>query len=157
MINNLKKAFQLLPSKMNTAPAAQEVMSICAQETDLIHRRQMGNGPARGLAQFEKGDEKSRAGVYGVMNHPASRELVRHVCHERGVPFERDVIWKALEFDDVLAFALARLLLWTDSGKLPTTQQEGWDTYLRVWRPGKPHPEKWATSWRMAKEVLDGR
>lgn len=157
MINDLKKAFSLLPQKMNTPDAAQEVMAICAQETDLRHRRQMGNGPARGLAQFEKGDAKSRAGVYGVMNHAASRELTRHVCHERGVVFERDAIWAALEFDDVLAFALARLLLWTDTGKLPTNQQDGWATYLRVWRPGKPHPEKWATSWRMAKEVLDGR
>lgn len=157
MINDLKKAFSLLPQKMNTPDAAQEVMAICAQETDLRHRRQMGNGPARGLAQFEKGDAKSRAGVYGVMNHAASRELTRQVCHERGVVFERDAIWAALEFDDVLAFALARLLLWTDTGKLPTNQQDGWATYLRVWRPGKPHPEKWATSWRMAKEVLDGR
>ncbi len=41
-------------------------------------------------------------------------------------------------YDDVLAAGLARLLLWSDSGRLSTVgdEQGAWNLYLRTWRPG---------------------
>lgn len=158
MIKLLKEAFSYLPQKMTTPAAGQMVLAIAFQESDGLYRRQHGNGPARGLNQFELGDKVSRAGVYGVMTHPASRDLAFEVCKARGVdPKNHKAIWERLETDDVLNFALARLLLWTDSGALPTNQSDGWLTYLRVWRPGKPHADKWPASWALARGVMDGR
>jgi hypothetical protein len=153
MIDILKEAFALLPEKMRSPAAGQEVLAIVFQESDGLYRRQHGNGPARGLAQFELG-----GGVKGVMTHKASAKLAAEVCVARGVdPKNLKQIWERLEFDDVLAFALARLLLWTDSGKLPESQSDGWEVYLRVWRPGKPHADKWGSSWYKAQGVMDGR
>jgi hypothetical protein len=51
-----------------------------------------------------------------------------------------------LEFDDVLAAAFARLLLWADAKALPgldASHDETWDCYIRSWRPGKPHRDTW--------------
>lgn len=153
MIKLLKEAFSYLPPNMTTPAAGQMVLAIVYQESNGIYRRQLGNGPARGLAQFELG-----GGVKGVMTHEASKDLAAEICVKRGVdPKNFRQVWSALEIDDVLALALARLLLWTDRGALPTTQSDGWLTYLRVWRPGKPHPEKWAASWATARGVMDGR
>lgn len=159
MIKLLKEAFSYLPPKMTTPAAGQMVLAIVYQESNGVYRRQLGNGPARGLAQLEMGNAKSRAGVWGVMNHEASRDLAAEICIKRGIdnPKNYKAIWEKLEFDDVLALALARLLLWTDSQPLPTNQADGWLAYVRVWRPGKPHPDKWSQSWATARGVMDGR
>lgn len=143
------QAFDLLPSKMSSADARAEITAICMQESGLAARRQYGNGPARGLAQFEKG-----GGVHGVMTHSASRDYAADVCEVLGVPFTEMDVWQALEFNDVLALAFARLLLWTDAKKLPPavleSERAAWDYYERNWRPGKPHPEKWGANWEQA-------
>ena len=140
----VNESYKLLPAKMDTHFARANQAAIGYQESDgYLTRRQYGNGPARGYWQFEEG-----GGVKGVMEHKASAELARSVCHARGVPFVRRTVWEALETDDVLAAAFCRLLMWTDSGKLPTNEADGWAMYARTWRPGKPHPEKWPASWK---------
>lgn len=62
------------------------------------------------------------------------------------------LVHAALEHDDVLAAAFARLLLWTDPFRLPTKSDAagGWDLYLRTWRPGKPHPARWPARYAAA-------
>ena len=47
--------------------------------------------------------------------------------------------------NDMLAAAMARLLLWTDPAPLPQVGDiEGsWNYYARLWKPGLPHPDKW--------------
>lgn len=140
----VNEAYKLLPMKMDSPFARVNQAAIGYQESDgYLTRRQYGNGPARGYWQFEEG-----GGVKGVMEHKASAELARSVCHARGVPFVRRTVWEALETDDVLAAAFCRLLMWTDSGKLPTNEADGWVMYARTWRPGKPHPDKWPASWK---------
>lgn len=143
------RAFDLLPHKMNSADARCMITAICMQESGLAARRQYGNGPARGLAQFEKG-----GGVHGVMTHSASRDYAADVCEILHVPFTETDAWQALEFNDVLAMAFARLLLWTDTQKLPAAALENerlaWDYYERNWRPGKPHRETWGSNWEQA-------
>ena len=56
----------------------------------------------------------------------------------RGVAPVSEPVYAAIEFDDVLAAALARLLLWSDPGKLPGKgdTEAAWQLYLRTWRPG---------------------
>src|SRR5690606_35921330 len=115
------------------------------QESRLTHRRQIG-GPARGLWQFER-----NGGVRGVLEHPASRGYAVSVCKMRGVEPLPAAVYAALEHDDVLAAAFARLLLWTDPQALAEVGEIGaaWDYYLRAWRPGKP--------WRHTWDALYGR
>lgn len=144
----VNESYKLLPLKMDSPFARINQAAIGQQESGYLVRRQYGNGPARGYWQFEEG-----GGVKGVMEHKASSELARSVCHARGVPFVRRAVWEALETDDVLAAAFCRLLMWTDSGKLPTTEADGWAMYARTWRPGRPHPDKWPASWKSGLSV----
>ena len=149
----LREALDLLPKQMNTPQARVMVTAICLQESGLTHRRQMGNGPARGLAQFELGTRASRGGVWGVYLHDASRFWLDHLCAARGVQFLPESIWRALETDDVLAAGVARLMLFTDPFRLPATDDAdgAWGAYLRVWRPGRPRPETWPENHRKAR------
>jgi len=146
----INEALAMLPAKMDTRAARVQLIAIGAQESkDWEHRRQMGNGPARGFWQFEK-----NGGVKGVMEHPLKtvRDLARQVCAARNCPWRRETIWSNLEHDDVLACAFARLNLYGDPYALPAIGDcdEAWDLYLRVWRPGEPHPEDWPERYALA-------
>lgn len=151
----LTPALSLLPKRMDSREARVMVTAICLQESGLNARAQrplrpgMPPGPARGLAQFERG-----GGVAGVLRHDASRDLAHQVCAARGVLSTSHAVWAAMEHDDILAACFARLLLWTDPGRLPTTAKDGWATYLRTWRPGKPHENRWPDNWKQATEAV---
>lgn len=145
----LTPALALLPPGMDTPIARCHVLAIGLQESELKHRRQLPTGPARGLWMFERG-----GGVRGVLEHDWSSLHAERVCDARDVdPNSRDV-YAALEVDDVLAAAFARLLLYTDPHKLPTTADKAWDVYMRTWRPGKPRPEHWRANWAAAKAAV---
>lgn len=133
-------ALALLPAKMSGSRAEQMLLSIGLQESRFEYRRQMGNGPARGFWQFEKG-----GGVRGALLYPTTKALAASVCQARGIAPTADAVHAALEHDDVLAAAFARLLLWTDPKPLPAVGevQQAWDLYVRTWRPGKPHRQTW--------------
>lgn len=146
-------ALALLPSAMDTDRARVMLLAIGLQESRLEHRRQLvGNpsrpvGPAKGLWQFERG-----GGCKGVVEHPASRYWMWTVCKARGVELNATAIWNAIEHDDVLAAALARLLLFTDPRPLPHLgeEREAWNLYIRTWRPGKPHRHTWPDLYAQA-------
>ena len=141
----------LLPAAMDTQAARVMLLAIGLQESRFLHRRQIG-GPARGFWQFEKGTRASRGGVWGVYLHPASKDRLAALCKARSVACDPDAIYAALEYDDVLAAGVARLLLWTDPTPLPPVgdADAGWALYLRTWRPGKPHPQAWPELYRQA-------
>lgn len=145
----------LLPSAMDTPAARVMLLAIGLQESRFTHRAQIinggGKGPARGLWQFERG-----GGCAGVVRHNASRYWMSEVCKARGVGFDSASIWRALETDDVLAAAAARLLLFTDPKRLPgvSDRQGAWDLYTRVWRPGKPHRHTWDALHNEAAAVV---
>ena len=148
----LLPAWQLLPPAMSTTLAQVFVLTICLHEGgplafqaarcpgpcianrwQVIDVRQPDRkGPARGIAQFEKG------GVAGVMNHHASRYWLKQACDALGVPFTVAGIWSALASNDALAAVLARLLAFTDPRALPAVGD--WEAafayYVRNWRPG---------------------
>ncbi|MFY3950724.1 hypothetical protein ACOTH2_29875 [Achromobacter xylosoxidans] len=144
-------ALALLPSGMDTPAARVMLLAIGLQESRFVHRRQIG-GPARGFWQFEKGTRASRGGVWGVYLHPASKGHLAALCRARSVACDPDAIYAALEYDDVLAAGVARLLLWTDPKALPAIGDDdaGWALYLRTWRPGKPKPDSWLDLYRQA-------
>lgn len=153
-------AFELLPPRMDSPAARAILTTIGRQESRFEHRIQLiGNhrrwweslkGPARGMWQFE------RAGVRGVLQHPASRDHARQVLEALRYPAKVRVIHRALAHNDILACCIARLLLWTDPHALPTPAapaSESWAYYLRTWRPGKPKPETWTRFWQRTQEV----
>lgn len=154
----MEPALDLLPARMGSIEARIMLLAIALQESGLAHRWQIVDparpqikGPARGLLQFERG-----GGVKGVLTHPACRDYAADVCLARGVVAAPAQVYDALDQDDVLAVALGRLLLWTDPRTLPAADDVlgGWNLYQRVWRPGKPHPEKWAGNHTTARAAL---
>lgn len=143
----INQAFLLLPAKMDTPLARVILAAIGFQESSYETRVQYGGGPARSFWQFEKG------GIKGVMRHKASAQLALDVCTARHIDFDNVKIWNAMETDDVLGAVFARLLMYTDAASLPDSSDESWTMYAdRLWRPGKPHPEKWQASWSFGKE-----
>ncbi|MFZ5959864.1 hypothetical protein ACOXVJ_20375 [Pseudomonas knackmussii] len=143
----IEPALALLPARMTSPPANAMLLGIGLQESGFLYRRQLGNGPARSFWQMERG-----GGVHGVLTHPASAKLAGGICAQRGVEPSEQAVWEAIEQDDILAAALARLLLWTDAQALPALGDTagGWALYARVWRPGKPRPAEWPANYLKA-------
>lgn len=107
-------------------------------------------GPARGWWQFEQG-----GGVAGVLQHGATKALAARVCTHLSVVAASAAVWRALEGNDALASCFARLLVFTDPHPLPTNEGAAWECYLRLWRPGKPHPDSWPKNWSVACSTID--
>ena len=144
-------ALRLLPPRMDTPAARTILLAIAYQESAIKHRRQVG-GPARGYWQFEMG-----GGVRGVLNHAASKLHIQYALDFLDYDPASDFTecYRFIEHNDVLAAAFARLLLWTDAAPLPTDANGAWALYLRTWRPGKPHPDKWAANFQKAKDAIE--
>lgn len=151
LVSDIRQGLALLPPQMGTRPTRIMLIAINGQENPRRLEQQVG-GPARGDYQFEKG-----GGVKGVMTHAASKDHCKTVCKARGVQFDADAIYEAIGTDPILAAALARLLLWTDPKPMPAAGDEkgGWALYERVWRPGKPHPDRWAANYAKGMKEAD--
>jgi len=126
-------ALALLPARMSSREAEINLLTIGLQESRFVHRRQMGNGPARSFWQGELGGGM----VAGVRTHEATKADAAALYRARSIAPNRS-IWTAIEHDDVLAAGLARLLLWSDPGQLPAAEDVdgAWRLYLKTWRPG---------------------
>jgi len=149
-------AFGLLPMTFDTPKSRVLLLAIGLQESRFEFRRQLGNGPARGFWQFERGTRASRGGVWGLYLHPASRNMLAKLCLDRDCAFDPHPIWERIETDDVLAAGVARLMLWTSPKKLPEVgdEQGAWAYYLDTWRPGKPHPSTWPALYAQALDFI---
>lgn len=114
------------------------VMAIAGQESRWKERRQIG-GPARSYWQFEEG-----GGVAGLFR--VTPRQIGTVCASLDILYDPDVVFEAMAWNDTLACAMARLLLWTDAAPLPAYWDKiaGWQYYERNWRPDAPHPETWS-------------
>lgn len=152
----INPAMKLLPELMDSPRARAQLLAIGLQESRFEHRFQVLNGttakgPARSFWQFERG-----GGCKGVVQHELSKPHMRRICQARGIAFTASALWIAMETDDVAAAAAARLLLWTDSQRLPELGDEkgAWALYLRTWRPGKPKPDTWPVFYRQALDFM---
>lgn len=130
-------------------------LAIAGLESRCYHRRQLNNGPARGLWQFERG-----GGVAGVLRHHSTRGHIVGPLAKRGLPAPDAFgaaypVWEAIERDDTLAAIFARLLLFSDPAPLPDESGAAYALYLRTWRPGKPQDEMlWSHEWRLADAAM---
>lgn len=160
VLSAIDAALGLLPREMDTPEARVMLLAIGLQESRFQHRRQLIKkggellplGPATGYWQFERG-----GGCRGIVDHPASRYWAYRICSTREVAFTATAIWRALERDDVLAAAAARLLLFTDPRRLPELGDEkgSLNCYHRIWRPGKPHPDTWPGLYAQVLSTLE--
>lgn len=139
----------ILPERMDSPEARAMLFAIGMQESRFMHRRQI-RGPARGFWQFERG------GVRGVLKHPASRSTAESVCSFLNYPADAEVVHAAIEHNDMLACAFARLLLWRLPERLPMGDNaaEAWCQYIDTWRPGKPHRQTWDAFYTQAWEAV---
>lgn len=152
----IKPVLDILPPSMSGERAEVNLMAISLLESDYLRaRRQYGNGPARGLWQFEK------IAVQHVLIHPSSRQHAKNLCETFIIPPKVDAVHAALEYVDMLAAGFARLNLYTDKRRLAALDDpdEGWIQYVTIWRPGKPAggwkkgmptPSKWYHCWNDA-------
>ena len=147
----IRAGLGLLPRVMTSDEALVMMIAIGLQESRFVHRKQIG-GPALGFWQFEK-----HGGVKGVMQHASSKKHAERVCTKLSIPFDRTVIYNSLAYNDPLAAAFARLLLWTDPKPLPELGDVNgaWDYYIRNWRPGKPHRRTWSALYAQALDYID--
>jgi hypothetical protein len=141
-------ALSILPERMDTEQARAMLVAIALQESGLRHRTQI-NGPAKGFWQFEP------IGVEGVRTHHATGEFA--VGINQTFLYPQDAAYRAIEHNDVMACAYARLLLWSLPDALPGGRMDfdhGWNVYIKAWRPGKPHRDRWDANWRAAWAAL---
>lgn len=134
----------------DTTDARRFLLAIALQESGLAHRRQVvaggaENGPAVSFWQFEQG-----GGCKGVLTHHRTAPIMRAVCADFNVEPTPASLWEAMRYNDIVAAIAARLLIYTLPAKLPTSPEPGWVQYISAWRPGKPHPAKWADNWNLA-------
>lgn len=150
-------ALQLLPSRMDGPQARVMLLAIGLQESRFSYRFQIVKGrpgikgPAKSFWQFEE----PTVGL--VLRNPVTARHANMLCSHFGLASrQRDVHW-AMEENDVLAAAMARLLLWADAKPLPDLGDvEGaWTMYAdRAWRPGKPHRHTWDAFYMQALEYV---
>lgn len=161
-------AMALLPADMDTPQARVLLLAIGLQESRFVDRRQLvgsppkPTGPAKSFWQAEQGGGM----VHGVRRHAATARIAAELCKARNVSPNDRAVWDAIENDDVLAAALARLLLWTDPQRVPKLgdAEGGWQLYLRTWRPGAYERgnaaqraalrNKWAVNYAKALEAV---
>lgn len=139
----------------DTFLARRFLLAIALQESGIAHRRQVGasgleNGPAVSFWQFEQG-----GGCAGVLRHQAAAPRMRGICADFNVEPTPAGLWEAIRYNDVVAAAAARLLIYTLPNALPETALAGWAQYTAAWRPGKPHPEKWSANWNLATTIAE--
>jgi len=154
----INSGLNYLGKKYRSDAARRLMLAIGYQESAFARRIQV-KGPARGFWQFE-----TFGGILGVLTHATTKEKAAKLVEKFGIgkvtSANKKVIAARLhnaferEKNDPLAAAFARLLLWTDPRALPSTKEEAWEYYLRNWRPGKPHPDRWDESWEYALEQM---
>lgn len=139
----------LLDPRMDTPEARAMLIAIGLQESRFQHRHQIG-GPANGFWQFERG------GIKAVLSHRATQHHVINVCSSLWISPTEDACYKAVAYNDALAAAFARLMLWWLPGRLPKggEAQMGWNQYIQAWRPGKPHRGTWDAFFNTAWDTI---
>lgn len=132
--------------------ARRMVLAMALQESGLRYRRQivggMESGPACSFWQFERG-----GGCRGVLTHPSTKRRAVKFCRDYRIEPSEAGLWEAMRYQDIVAAAMARLLLYTLPDPLPQTAEQGWSQYVEAWRPGKPHPQTWAGHWESADKA----
>lgn len=116
------------------------LLAIAGQESEWSHRLQQPVAYARGFWQCEK-----QGAVLNVVTSDAAIAALKPLCTVLSLPVDLDQVYEAIAWNDTLACWVARLNLLLDPFALPALGDTlgAWETYIRVWRPGKPDESRW--------------
>ena len=142
-------ALRMLPMMMDSPEARLMLAAIALQESGLRFRKQI-RGPARGWWQFEE------IAVREVAQHRSSTKHYHTTCELLEFDAHTKMMHEAIAYNDTMAFVIARLFLWRVPEALPAVGDEdgAWRQYVRTWRPGKPHPQRWPALYQRAMVEL---
>jgi hypothetical protein len=152
-LTRIVKPAVLFVSEAIAIPASDEatvlLMTIAGQESDWRARRQIG-GPARSFWQFEEG-----GGVAELFQVTSVR--LETICDILAIPFDQATVFEAMAWNDTLACAMARLLLWQDPAPLPEVgaKKAAYSYYERNWRPGAPRPDAWSGYYEQSLAAME--
>jgi len=135
------------------------VLTIAGQESRWKDRRQIGMSyypqkiGARGYWQFES-TWGGPVAINDVLQ--STPRQIETVCSALDIPCDEIALYEACAWNDTLACAMARLLLWSDPAPLPAVgdKDASWKYYERNWRPGAPHPETWPGLYDRARAAI---
>lgn len=150
----LVPALAFIRGNLKNIPASVEehtmLLAIAGVESAWSQRTQQPVAYAHSFYQFERG------GVLGLMRDDETSKQVAVLCGMASVPFQSTAIWNYMakpEADNFSA-AMARLLLWTDPRPLPKNEVDGYQCYLRLWRPGAPYKDRWLSVYGQAVAAI---
>lgn len=146
-----KTLIEVFDTKFDSPSARIQLLAMGLQESKFMDRVQMGGGPAHSFWQEEPN------GVKAVLNHRVVGPILVDICDKLGVASDWETVYKEVINNDVLACAVARLILYADGNPLPQVGDSygAWQCYLRNWRPGKPRPLDWPANYKLAQEQID--
>jgi hypothetical protein len=143
--------FHMIGERFDSVEARAFILAVALQESGCVARTQRDGGPAKSFWQFEK------IGVRGLIANERTRLQLRDATLLLQVEFDLDAIHRAIEFNDLLAMACARLLIAQHPAALPRrADAEGaWQQYLSLWRPGIPRRSTWDAYYEWAWQVIE--
>jgi hypothetical protein len=146
LLRAVEPGLSLLPGYMVSDTARVLLMAIAGQESNWEARAQSNDGPALGYWQFQ----------IEAVNQVISAQFPLASAVLTTLNVKVVEAHAALQYNDPLACAFARLLLWDDPAPLPAIGSELalWTYYLRVWKPGKPDITRWSGAYAAAISTL---
>ena len=144
----IRPTLRWMGEPFDNALAERILLAIAMQESDMEHRHQVG-GPAHGFFQFEPIGCAEAIRIDGLNQTRFFERLV--------LPTQYDELHVALEWSEAAMVVCARLILWSITRPLPGPheQADAWRQYIRAWKPGKPHPDRWPANWALACEACE--
>lgn len=130
------------------------LLGIAGQESGWAERIQIPGGQARGFWQCELD-----GAVDDVMLDDAMWTVLAAVGRRYSIDVDvASTVFEAIAWHDPLAYVLARLALRMDPPLLSAVGDinGSWQTYIRVWQPGKPSRDRWNTVYPQAVAVIQG-
>jgi hypothetical protein len=142
-----------LLSQYVSAEASCLLLAIAGQESDWTQRlppEVETDGP-RGFWRCTKHGLTLR-----TLTAEATRGDLHRVCLGLSIPLGLDAVHEAVAWNDTLAYCVARLALVLDQSRLPAIGDPAAarETYLRVWVPAEPRPERWAERYEAAAALF---
>ena len=148
----IEPGLALLPPALVSDEAAVLLLATGLQESRFVYRRELGG---QGLGFWRL----SGSMMTQVLQHPQTARLAQRLCEAAGIECRARTLHAALEFNDGLAAAFARLLLLSAGQGLPPCgrPEQAWLLYLRLWQPQHPSHLSWAPLYRHACHAVHGR
>lgn len=136
-----------------------QIIATGLQESQVMFRKQVPSGPARGFLQIEPPTaiaayDKDAYLRGELMN---LRLNTTQLLPTNTTAARRNYLANVCELNDPACVLIGRSIMWLDPSPIPEIGDvEGaWDFYaLKTWRPGKPRPEHWWDNYMQAVNVV---